>query len=186
MSLPRMLAVALFSLAAVPVAQAANTTLFSVLVNNSTGKPIMFQSTDALKKGDVIKIHAFNAPPRMVLQIAMCNHDCPRMHLVKTMSLMPYFFGLSDMNQSFVVPEDGHVSFWAQKSSSNFNSPIGIRGGTLWSIDFADPVMLSYAEPQLYPTPPAPANALQLYDGTLQARFYHRTFVTVSLANAGG
>jgi hypothetical protein len=185
MLLPRMLAAAFLSLAATSIAQAADDARFSVLVNNSAGKPIMFESTVALKKGDVIKIHAFNAPPRMVLQIAMCNSDCPRMHLVKTVSLMPYFMGLTNTNQSFVVPEDGHVSFWVQKADNKFITPIGSFGGTLWSIDFNDPILLSYTEPQLYHTPPMPANALQVYDDTLQARFYHRTFVTVSLADVG-
>jgi hypothetical protein len=185
MSLSRRLVVALFSLAAAATAQAADTSAFSVLVNNSAGKPIMFQSTAALKKGDVINIRAFNAAPVMVLQIAMCDSDCSHRHLVQTVPLTPYFIGAANMNQNFVVPENGHVSFWVQQLGGEFSTPIRARTGT-WSVAFVDP-FLTVATPQLYPdTRPLPFSALRLNDNTLRARFYHRTFVTIRLADANG
>jgi hypothetical protein len=185
MFMSRMLAVTLFSLAAASAAHAANPAAFSVLVSNDAGKPVMFQSTAALKKGDVIKIQSFNAQQVMILQIAMCDSDCPHMHLVKTVSLMPYFLGATDLNRAIVVPEDGHVSFWVQQIGGAASVPIDPQDATPWSLEFVDPIMLSFAEPQLYPTPPMPANALRLNDNTLQARYFHRTFVTVRLADAG-
>lgn len=179
MFLARMLAVLAFATAS--AAQAADTSSFSVLFNNSAGKPVMFQSTSPLKKGDVLKVSAFNAPPVMILQIAMCDSDCPHMHLVKTLSLTPYFVGLTNLNDTFVLPENGRVSFWAQRIGGVASVPIAAQGGN-WSLQFVDP-FLSFVTPELYPnTSPTPANSLQLSDNTLRARFYHRTFVTVSLA----
>jgi hypothetical protein len=179
----RMFALAAFaSLAMASAAQAADTPAFSVMVNNSAGKPVMYQSTSALKKGDVLKVSAFNAQPVMILQIAMCDSDCPRMHLVKTISLTPYFVGLANQNDRFVLPENGRVAFWVQRIGGVASVPIPARGGT-WSLQFVDP-FLSFVTPRLYPdTSPTPANSLQLSDNTLHARFYHRTFVTVSLAD---
>lgn len=182
MFLPRTLVVLAFATAS--AAQAADTASFSILLNNSAGKPVMFQSTSALKKGDVLKVSAFSAPPVMILQIAMCDSDCPRMHLVKTMSLTPYFVGLTNLNDTFVLPENGRVSFWAQRVGGVASIPIATQGGT-WSLQFVNP-FLSFVTPELYPdTSPTPANSLQLSDNTLRARFYHRTFVTVSLAGIG-
>jgi len=185
MFLSRMLAATLFSLAAASAAQAADPAVFSVLVNDNAGKPVMFQSTTALKKGDVINIRSFNAQPVMILQIAMCDRDCPNMHLVKTMSLTPYFVGAANMNRDFVVPENGRMSFWVQRIGGVASVPIFARSGT-WSVEFVNPFM-TFATPELYPdSRPMPANAPQLTDNTLQARFYHRTFVTISLADANG
>lgn len=182
MFLSRMLAVLAF--AAAPATQATDTSSFSVLLNNSAGKPVMFQSTSALRKGDVLKVRAFNAPPVMILQIAMCDRDCPHMHLVKTLSLTPYFVGLSNLNDTFVLPENGRVSFWAQRIGGVASVPIPAQGGT-WSLQFVDP-FLSFVTPALYPdSSPTPANSLQLSDNMLRARFYHRTFVTVSLNGIG-
>lgn len=185
MPVSRLLAVACFSMAMASLAHAADNAVFSVLVNNSAGKAIMFQSSATLKKGDVIKIHAFNAEPVMILQVAMCDSDCPHMHLVKTISLTPYFVGAANTNQRFVVPKDGRVSFWVQRVGGVVSEPIRTRSGT-WSLQIVDP-LLSFATPQLYPnTRPMPVSALRLDDNTLRARFYHRTFVTVSLADANG
>jgi hypothetical protein len=185
MSLSRMLAVTFLSLAAASAAQAADTSVFSVLVNNSAGQPIMFQSTATLKKGDVLNIQSLNAQPVMILQIAMCDSDCPHMHLVKTVSLTPYFIGAASMNQNVVLPENGRVSFWVQRIGGVFNVPLPVGGGS-WYLQYVSPI-LSFATPQLYPdTGPMPFSALRLDDNTLRARFYHRTFVTIRLADANG
>jgi hypothetical protein len=186
MILSRMLAVACFSLAATSVVQAADPAVFSVLVNNDAGKPLMFQSSAALKKGDVIQIRSFNAQPMMILQIAMCSSDCPTMHLVKTVSLTPYFAGTPSMNQNVLVPEDGHVSFWVQQIQSIALVPDPVRGAAPWYLELYNPFGMAFVPPTLYPTPPMPANALRLNDHILQARYDHRTFVTVSLADANG
>lgn len=184
MFISRILATAFFSFVAASAAQAADTSTFSVLVNNTAGKPVMFQSTAALKKGDVIKISSFNAQPVMILQIAMCNSDCPQMHLVKTVSLTPYFAGTANMNQDFVVPENGHVSFWVQQLGGVVSVPIITHNGA-WSVLLIDR-FTSFAVPELYPNAPAmPVSSVRLDDNTLLARFDHRTFVTVSLADAG-
>ncbi|MBE1162687.1 hypothetical protein [Dyella acidiphila] len=183
MFLSRMLAIACCSLATASVAQAADPAAFSVLLNDTAGKPMMFQSATALKKGDVIKISSFNAQPVMILQIAMCNSDCPAMHLVKTISLTPYWRNVASTNQNFVVPEDGHVSFWVQRLGGVADIPVMTRNHTTY-LQIVDP-LLSFATPELYPnTPPMAVSSVQVDDSTLLARFYHRTFVTVSLADA--
>jgi hypothetical protein len=181
MSLLRTLAViAVAGLATATAAQAAESSAFQVLVSNGDGSPVMFQSATALKKGDVIKIHAFNAPAVMVMQIAMCDSDCPRMHLVKTLQLFTYHAGSTDMNQQFVVPENGHVSFWVQQVGYAFSVPIA-RGWSVATLDrtagFPTPVLFENS-------PPMSANAITLDDNTLRLRYYHKTFVAVSLADA--
>jgi len=183
MFLPRILTAAFFSLAAASAVQAAEAPAFSVLVNDSMGHPVMFQSTTTLKKGDVINVRSFNAEPVMVLQVAMCNSDCPRMHLVKTVSLTPYFVGDTHTNENFAVPENGRVVFWVQQVGGVASVPLSAQVGT-WSLQIVDP-FLSFATSRLYPeTRPMPANELRLDDSKLRVRFYHRTFVTVSLADA--
>lgn len=184
MSLLRTLAViAVTGLATAQVAQAADSSAFQVLVNDSGGNPTMFQSVTALKKGDVIKVHAFNARPVMILQVAMCDSDCPRMHLVKTMQLYPYYASTANVNQDFVVPENGHVSFWVQQAGYAFSVPI-IAGNGSWSLVFIDRTT-NFATPQLFEqSPPMSANAVRLEDNTLRARYFHNTFVAVSLADA--
>jgi hypothetical protein len=181
MFLSRILVLAFLGLTARSAAQAADTHAFSVLVHNSDGQPILFQSTSALKKGDVINVASFNAPPILLLQIAMCDLDCSHMHLVKTMVLTPYFLAQGNMNQNFVVPENGHVSFWVQWAPLLYP----FLATTTWSGELVDP-FLNYSTPQLFPeTGPVPVKALHLDDSQLQARFNHRTFVTVRLADAG-
>jgi hypothetical protein len=107
------------------------------------------------------------------------------MHLVKTVSLTPYFLGIAQMNQHFVVPENGRVSFWVQRIGGVADLPI-IAADSTWTLQLVNPFM-SFATPELYPdTRPMPVSALQLDNNTLHARFYHRTFVTVSLADANG
>jgi hypothetical protein len=189
MSASRTLALAFASLAATSVACAADGNGFSVLVNDHNGQPLMFQSTAALNKGDVINVQSFNAQPVMVLQIAMCDRDCPRMHLVGTMSLTPYAYPLAvSMSNRFVVPEHGHVSFWVQQVGDPLDIPITTRSQGFARLSaHTSPLLLSFAPPRLYPdTPPMPAQSANLDDGTLLARFYHRIFVSVSLADAGG
>jgi hypothetical protein len=166
------------------IARAADTPTFDVLVNNQDGKPVMFQSTSVLKKGDVIKIHAFNTRPVMIMQVAMCNTDCPHMHLIKTIPIFPFYAGTSAVaDQSFVVPEDGHVSFWVQQAGNAFSKPIITRDG-IWNLVFINRFQ-AFATPMLYPdTRPMPANALRLDDNGLHARYFHNMFITVRLANA--
>lgn len=184
MSLLRMLAVvAVAGLAAAHVTQAADSSTFQVLVNDNSGNPVMFQSASALKKGDVIKVHAFNARPVMIMQIAMCNSDCPRMHLVKTISLIPYYAGTANVNQDFVLPEDGHVSFWVEQHGGAASVPINTRTGA-WNLNFVNRFM-SFATPELFKeSQPMSANAFKLDDNTLRVRYFHHTFVAVSLADA--
>ncbi|WP_233842418.1 hypothetical protein [Dyella sp. 2HG41-7] len=165
------------------IAHATDMSAFNVLVNGDDGKPIMFQSTSALKKGDVIKVHAFNARPVMILQVAMCDADCPHMHLVQTVPLFPYYAGTSGVtNHRFVVPEDGRISFWVQQLSGTATTPVITMNGA-WSVNFVNRFM-SFATPMLYPdSKPMHANALTVDDDTLRARYFHDTFVTVSLAD---
>lgn len=189
MSLTRTLALALLSLTAISTAHATDPQGFSALVNDQDGLPLMFQSTAALKKGDVINVQSFNAEPVTVLQIAMCDHDCPRMHLVKTMSLTPsaYPYAVS-MSDSFVVPENGHVSFWVQQVGDPLGIPITTRSQGFGRLSArTSPFLLSFTPPRLYPdTPPMPAQSASINDNTLLARFYHRIFVSVRLADTSG
>jgi hypothetical protein len=177
------LATLLAALGSTQIARAADTSAFDVLLNDHDGKPTMFQSTSALKKGDVIEIHAFNARPVMILQVAMCNTDCPRMHIVKTVHLYPYYAGTSNVNQRFAVPENGHVSFWVQQFDSAFATPIIVGGGT-WDYVYVNRY-LSFETPMLYlDTQPMPVSALRLDENKLRARYFHNTFITVSLADS--
>jgi hypothetical protein len=188
MSLSRTLAFALIGFAATSPAYAGDASAFSVLVNDHDGQPLMYQSTTALKKGDVIEVQSFNAQPVMVLQIAMCDRDCPRMHLVRTMSLTPYAYPFAvSMSNRFVVPENGHVSFWVQQVGDPLAIPITTRSQGFARLSaHTSPFLLSFTPPQLYPdTPPMPAQSTDISDGTLLARFYNRIFVSVSLAEAG-
>lgn len=171
-------------LGSIHIAHAANTSAFNVLVSGDDGKPIMFQSTSALKKGDVIKVHAFNARPVMILQVAMCDADCPHMHLVKTIPLFPYYAGTSGVaDHRFAVPEDGRVSFWVQQLSGTVSTPVITMNGA-WSVNFVNRFM-NFATPMLYPdSQPMHANALRLDDDRLSARYFHNTFVTVRLTDS--
>ncbi|HTV84280.1 MAG TPA: hypothetical protein VME63_02675 [Dyella sp.] len=167
-----------------PIAHAATASAFDVLANNQYGQPVAFQSASVLKKGDVIKVHTFNARPVMVLQVAMCDADCPRMHLVKTIPLYPYYAGTSAVaTQSFVIPENGRVSFWVQQADNQFSVPIAGASGT-WSFTFINR-FASYAAPTPYlDTQPMAAEGTTLNDGTLRARYFHNTFITVRLADS--
>lgn len=184
MSLSRIfVVVAVAGLATAQVAQAADTSAFQVLVNDNGGNPIMFQSANALKRGDVIKVHAFNARLPMILQVAMCDSDCPHMHLIKTMQLFPYYPGTANMNKDFVVPENGRVSFWVQDATSVFSMPITSRRGAWGLLSFYPPA--SFATPQLFEdSPPISANAVKLDDNAVRARYNHDIFVAISLADA--
>ena len=184
MSLLRVLAViAVAGLATAQVAHAADSSTFQVMMNDSGGNPIMFQSATALRKGDVIKIHAFNAPLPMILQVAMCNSDCPHMHLVKTVELFTYFPSMQDMNREFVVPEDGHVSFWVQYAINELSTSFATRHGGWGLLSFYPPT--DSMTPQLFEnSPPLSANAFELDDNTLRLCYSHNIFVAVSLADA--
>lgn len=178
------LAAAVAGLASASIVHAADTASFDVQANNQDGKPVVFQSATALKKGDVIKVHTFNARPVMVMQVAMCDADCPRMHLVKTIPLYPYYPGTSSVaTQSFTLPENGRVSFWVQQAGGQFTVPLAGASGT-WSYTFINR-FASYAAPTPYLDVQAmPAEGATLNDGTLHARYFHNTFITVRLADS--
>lgn len=178
------LAALLVGLCPAHIARAADTSVFDVLVNDHDGKPVVFQSASALKKGDVIKVYAFNARPVMILQVALCNADCPRMHLIKTIPLYPYYAGTSSIaSHSFAIPENGRVSFWVQQAGDQFSVPVVGASGT-WSFVFINR-FASYAAPTPYlNAQPMPAEGMTLDDGTLRARYFHNIFITVSLADS--
>lgn len=180
----RFLATAFLGLGVTLGAHAADTSAFSVLQQDSAGKPLVFQSINALKKGDVIKVNAFNAQPVLVLQLAMCDGDCAHPRLIKTLPLTAYYAGLASSNQQFVLPEDGRVSFWVQRLGDLPSEPINTSHGT-WSVQYVDPFLRFASQAPYMSAEPMPANALTLDDNTLRARFLHRTFVTVHLADAG-
>lgn len=180
----RILAIALLALGVTLGAYAADTSTFSVLQQDSAGKPLVFQSTGALKKGDVIKVNAFNAQPVLVLQLAMCDSDCTHPRLVKTLPLTAYYAGQASSSHQFVLQEDGRVSFWVQRLGGLPSEPINTSHGT-WSVQYVDPFLRFASQTPYMSVEPMPANALTLDDNTLRARFLHRTFVTVHLADAG-
>lgn len=184
MTASRLLAAAFLSLTPMLGAHAAETSAFSVLQQDSTGKPIVFQSINALKKGNVIKVNAFNAQPVLVLQLAMCDSDCTHPRLVKTLPLTAYYAGQASASQQFVLQEDGQVSFWVQRLGDLPSEPINTPNGA-WSVQYVDPFLRFASQTPYRSAEPMPANALTLDDNSLRARFFHRTFVTVSLADAG-
>jgi hypothetical protein len=175
----RTLALASVMFATASLAHGADTHAFSVLINGHDGQPVVFQSTDVLKKGDVITVQGINAHPVLVLEVAMCDAGCKNIRLFKTVPLL-------DESTRFVVPEDGRVSFWVQQPGDPLGIPI-----LHWSEGFAylsaplSPFLLSYATtPKLYSdTAPMPAESVKLDDGTLIARYNHHIFVNVSLAD---
>ena len=180
MSISRtVIAVAAIALTFTTITKAADTSVFAAAQNNRNGQAVVFESTAALKKGDVIKIHAFNAQFVAVLYIAMCNLDCPNMHLVKAMPLS--VLGLATSNQRFVLPEDGRVSISLQNNGGSAQSLIGVAGSP-WTVQYVGPYATSITENPSENL--IPASSYSVNDGTLRARFYHRTFVTVSLADA--
>ncbi|GAB2576216.1 hypothetical protein ISP15_16225 [Dyella jejuensis] len=182
MAFSRLIVAALLGGMALPSGYAADTPAFTVLKQDGSGKALVFQSSRALKKGDVIRIDAFNAQPVTVLQLAMCDSDCPRMRLVMTLPLTAYYAGIANSNQRFVLPEDGYVSFWVQRLGGLPSIPLNTRHG-MWTLEYVDPFLRFARQAPPYESwQPAPANALKLDDHALRARFYHRTFVTVRLA----
>ena len=181
MSISRnVIALAVVALAFATITKAADTPVFAVAQNNRNGQAVIFESTTMLKKGDVIKIHAFNARFVAMLNIAMCDQDCPTMHMVKALPLS--YLGLPTSNQQFVLPEDGRVAISMQESGGSAKSVIGVYGGTLWTMQYVGPYA-SYMTGN-FTEDLVPASSYTLNDGTLSARFCHRTFVTVSLASA--
>ncbi|GLQ94053.1 hypothetical protein [Dyella acidisoli] len=182
MSASRTLATALFGLLVAFGAQAAENAAFSVLQQDGNGKPLVFQSTGALKKGDVIKVNAVNAQPVLVLQMAMCDSDCAHPRLVQTLPLTAYYAGQASSSHQFVLPEDGHVSFWVQRLGDLPSEPINTPNGA-WSVQYVDPFLRFASKVPYQSVQPMPATAVSLDDNTLRARFFHRTFVTVSLAD---
>lgn len=184
MTISRILLLALLGIGCPLAANAADNTAFTVAQQDGSGKPLVFQSTNVLKKGDVIKVNAFNAQPVLVLQVAMCDRDCLHPRLVKTLPLTAYYAGQTSAGHQFVLPEDGHVSFWVQRLDELPSEPVNTSNGA-WSVQYVDP-FLRFASPTPYQSAqPMPASALSLDDHTLRARFFHRTFVTVSLADSG-
>lgn len=184
MTASRLLASAFLAAALATGVQAAESSAFSVLQQDSTGKPLVFQSIHALKKGDVIKVNAFNAQPVLVLQLAMCDGDCTHPRLVKTLPLTAYYAGQASTNHQFALPEDGRVSFWVQRLADLPSEPVNTPNGA-WSVQYVDPFLRFASQTPYMSAEPMPANALTLDDSTLRARFFHRTFVTVRLADTG-
>jgi hypothetical protein len=171
--------VAVATLAFSTMTKAADTSAFTVAQNSSQGQAVVFESTAVLKKGDVIKIHAINAQLIAMLLISMCNQDCPNMHVVKAVPLA--YMGLPAIDQQVVLPEDGRVAISMQNTGGSAKTPIGVVGGTLWTVQSVGPYA-SYVTGNLAQDS-VPASSYTLNDGTLRARFYHRTFITVSLAS---
>ena len=180
----RLLATVFIGFGVVSGLHAAESAAFAVMQQDGSGKPLVFQSSEALKKGDVIKVNAFNAQPVLVLQVAMCDSDCAHPRLVQTLPLTAYYAGQASSSHRFVLPEDGRVAFWVQRLGDLPSEPVNTPNGA-WSVQYVDP-FLRFASRMPYPSAqPMPASGLTLDDNSLRARFFHRTFVTVSLASAG-
>jgi len=183
MSIQRIVACACFGLGSIAAAHAGDNNAFTVAQQNGSGKPLVFQSTAALKKGDTIKVYVSNARPILVMQMAMCDSGCQHPRVVESLPLGPYEAGASHNSQRFVVPEDGQVSFWVQRLGDLPSSPVNTASGQ-WSLQYVDPFLRVATQPPYASVQPVPADAFSLNDATLRARFSHRTFVTVSLADA--
>jgi hypothetical protein len=179
----RLLASVLIGLGLVSCAHAAGNAAFAVMQQDSSGKPLIFQSSEALKKGDVIKVNAFNAQPVLVLQMAMCDGDCAHPRLVQTLPLTAYYAGQASSSHRFVLPEDGRVAFWVQRLGDLPSEPVNTPNG-VWSVQYVDPFLRFASRTPYQSVQPMPASGLTLDDNSLRARFFHRTFVTVSLASA--
>jgi len=63
MAISRILLLALLGLGSPLAAAAADNTAFTVAQQDGNGKPLVFQSTGELKKGDVIKVTATASTP---------------------------------------------------------------------------------------------------------------------------
>jgi hypothetical protein len=179
----RLLARVLIGLGLVSCAHAAGNAAFAVMQQDGSGKPLVFQSSEALKKGDVIKVNAFNAQPVLVLQMAMCDSDCAHPRLVQTLPLTAYYAGQASSSHRFVLPEDGRVAFWVQRLGGLPSEPVNTPNG-VWSVQYVDPLLRFASRTPYQSVQPMRASGLTLDDNSLRARFFHRTFVTVSLASA--
>ncbi|RUL78345.1 hypothetical protein [Dyella choica] len=184
MSASRILTSVWLGLGVAAGAHARDNSAFTVAQHDGSGKALVFQSNVTLKKGDVIKVNASNAQPVMVLQVAMCDDGCLHPRLVRTLPLTPYYAGQTSASQQFVLPEDGQVSFWVQQLGDLPGEPLNAPNGT-WTLQYIDPFLRFASQTPYESTKPMPANAFSLDDNMLRARFFHRTFVTVSLADAG-
>lgn len=184
MPMSHLFASALLGLGFITTTHASDNSAFIVAQQNGSGRPLVFQSTATLKKGDVIKVYASNAQPVLILQLAMCDEHGGHPRLVKTLPLTAYYAGQSSSSQQFVLPEDGRVSFWVQRLGDLPGTPLNAPSGQ-WSVRFVDPFLrfASQTPPYASVQPMAPS-AFSFTDNTLRARFFHRTFVTVSLAEA--
>ncbi|RDS79118.1 hypothetical protein DWU98_19090 [Dyella monticola] len=181
----RLLTGVMLSLGVTLAAQAAENPAFTVLEQTDSGQPMLFQSTHPLKKGDVIKVYATNAQQITVMQVAACGSDCSHVHLIGTLPLSAYAVGLTTNSARFVVPQSGYISFWVQPVVGLLSTPLNASNGP-WSFARVDPfLLLGQQTPYLMPPNPMPARAFSSDEGGLHARFDHRTFVTVSLADAG-
>lgn len=180
-----MAAAAFAGLVAMSAAWAADTSAFVVAKTDGSGKPMVFRSAAALKKGETMAVHVFNAQPDMLLEIAMCDRDCPGMHVVRTVRL--YFEGMASVSQEVVLPQDGHVALWVQRATQRTQVPLGTVGGTLWSQNVIDP-FASYIAPAAMPgtSPVMAASRYRLEQNRLRASFGHNSFVTVSLPDVSG
>jgi hypothetical protein len=159
------------------VAQAADAPLFAVSQNDRHGQATVFESTTALRKGDVINVRAFNVQPIAMLSIAMCDQDCPAMHIVKTVPLSS--MGQSNFSQQIVLPENGRVAMAVQNNGGSATT-IFRNGSALWTITLVGPytsVASRDANRRVIPM-----SSYTMNDDSLRLRFDHRAFVTVSLA----
>jgi len=181
----RLLTGAVLSLGVAFAAQAAETPAFTVLEQTDSGQPMLFQSTHPLKKGDVIKVYAANAEQITVMQLAACDSDCSHVHLIGTVPLSAYSVGLTTNSARFVMPQSGYISLWVQPMAGLLSTPLNAGNGP-WSFARVDPfLLLGRQTPYLMPPNPMPAHAFSSDEAGLHARFDHRIFVTVSLADAG-
>lgn len=180
----RIHAIVLFSLACASGVHATEAATFAVMEQNHHGKALAFKSTYALKKGDVLNVYAFNAQPITVLQVALCEADCSHLRLVKTLPLTAYYAGIASSSQHFVMPQNGYVSFWVERLGGLPSAPLNAPNGT-WAVQYVDPFLRFASQTPSASFQPTPANAISMEDSTLRARFDHRTFVTVSLADTG-
>jgi hypothetical protein len=183
MSASRTVVSAFLAVAAALAAHAAQGPAFAVAQHDRSGKAVLFQSAYVLKKGDVIRVSASNAQPVMVLQVAMCDPGCTHPRLLSSLPLTPYFAGTSRTSQQFVLPADGRVSFWVQWLDDVPSAPLNTTTGQ-WSLVYVDPFLRFAQQAPERAARPIAASAVSLQDHSVRARFFHRTFLTVSLADA--
>jgi hypothetical protein len=103
----RALNLALLFLITSRTGNAAVPTEFAPLTDDSS----VVWSLAPMSKSDVVEVHAFKAPPGMLVYLGICNDKCADTHEVKR---IPVNVPLNNsVSEKYTLEESGHLVLWA-------------------------------------------------------------------------